>query len=234
MTIRTTPIRPSNRNKCKEMNKGLQFASCLLLLGLGAAFALPGEAQNRPPKNRPEQKQQPRQERPLERSSARGDAHPNRPPAARESVVPNTHRPPERARNQENRPPSAAAQPPRTFNSLNPQEKQRTLDNYRNYQKLPPGQKLQMQEATQNWNRLTPEQKSHIKNDVMPRWQQLSPQRQRAIQQRLGVLKNMPESARNQHLADPNFTRGMSEEDKSMLRELSHLHVGGAPEPPNE
>jgi hypothetical protein len=44
----------------------------------------------------------------------------------------------------------------------------------------------------------------------------------------------MPESARNQHLADPNFTRGMSEEDKSMLRELSHLHVGGAPEPPNE
>src|SRR2546430_2754086 len=43
-----------------------------------------------------------------------------------------------------------------------------------------------------------------------------------------------PESARNQHLNDPNFTRGMSEEDKSMLRDLSHLHVGGAPEPPNE
>ena len=62
----------------------------------------------------------------------------------------------------------------------------------------------------------------------------LPPDRKRAIQQRLGVLKNMPESARNQHLSDPNFTRGMSEEDRATLRDLSHLHVGGAPEPPSE
>jgi hypothetical protein len=26
----------------------------------------------------------------------------------------------------------------------------------------------------------------------------------------------------------------MSEEDKATLRDLSHLHVGGAPDPPNE
>ena len=90
-----------------------------------------------------------------------------------------------------------------------------------------------MQESVQNWNRLTPEQKSHIKNEVLPKWQQLPPQRQRAIQQRLGVLKNMPESARNRHLDDPNFTRGMSEEDKVMLRDLAHQHVG-APDEPHE
>jgi hypothetical protein len=62
----------------------------------------------------------------------------------------------------------------------------------------------------------------------------MSPDRQRAIQNRLSVLQNMPESARNQHLNDPNFTRGMSDEDKSTLRDLSHLHVGGAPDPPNQ
>jgi hypothetical protein len=67
----------------------------------------------------------------------------------------------------------------------------------------------------------------------MPKWKQLPPQRQNAMQQRLGVLQNMPESARNRHLNDPNFTRGMSEEDKAMLRDLSHMHVG-APDPPNE
>src|SRR6266566_967885 len=78
------------------------------------------------------------------------------------------------------------------------------------------------------------EKQKHIRNDVLPKWQQLPPDRKRAIQQRLGVLKNMPESARNQHLSDPNFTRGMTDEDKSMLRDLSHLHVGGTPEPPNE
>jgi len=90
-----------------------------------------------------------------------------------------------------------------------------------------------MREAAQNWQRLTPEQQSHIKKDVLPKWQQMSPSQQRAIRQRLGVLQNMPESARNQHLNDPNFTRGMSEEDKAMLRDLSHMHVG-APDPPNE
>jgi len=90
-----------------------------------------------------------------------------------------------------------------------------------------------MREAAQNWRKLTTEQQSHIRNDVLPKWQQMSPPKQRAIRQRLGVLQNMPESARNQHLNDPNFTRGMSEEDKAMLRDLSHMHVG-APDPPNE
>lgn len=218
------------------MSRKPQLAACLFALGLGVLIAFSAEAQNRPPKNQTRQEQ--RQQR-QEQRSGRDQQHTNAPrnanrPPAREPVVPNTNRPPERARNQQNlnRPPQNTQ--PRNFNNLSPQEKQRALDNYRNYQKLPPGQKQQMQEAARNWNGLTPEQRSHIKNNVLPQWQQLPPQRQRAIQQRLGVLKNMPESARNQHLNDPNFTRGMNEDDKAMLRDLSHLHVGGAPEPPNE
>src|SRR5579859_367208 len=220
------------------MNRRFQFAGLLMALALGVLVAFPAHGQNRPPKNqaRQEQRQQ-RQEQHPGRDQQRASAprNPNRPPASSPSVAPNINRPPERARNQQNlnRPP-ANTQQPRNFNNLNPQEKQRTLDNYKKYQNLSPGQRQQVQEAAQNWNRLSPEQRSHIKNDVLPRWQQLPPQRQRAIQQRLGVLKNMPESARNQHLADPNFTRGMTEEDKSMLRDLSHLHVGGAPDAPNE
>jgi len=62
----------------------------------------------------------------------------------------------------------------------------------------------------------------------------MPPERRQAIQQRLRVLQNMPESARNQRLNDPNFTRGMSDDDRATLRDLSHLHVGGAPDPPNE
>jgi hypothetical protein len=79
---------------------------------------------------------------------------------------------------------------------------------------------------------MTPQQRDHIKNDVLPNWRTLPPQRKKAIEQRLGVLQNMPEFARNQHLNDPNFTRGMSPEDRATLRDLSHLHVGGAPDPP--
>ncbi len=221
------------------MKTKLQFGTWLLTLGVGVSIAFPAEAQNRPPKpqqeRRQEQRQEHHQERPSERRNDRNQGNPNRPPTTNQSVVPNSNRPPERARNQQstNRPPANTA-PQRNLNNLSPQERQRTLDNYRNYQRLPQGQRLQMQEAARNWGRMTQEQKNHVKNDVMPKWQQLPPQRQRAIQQRLGVLKNMPESARNQHLSDPNFTRGMTDEDKSMLRDLSHLHVGGTPEPPNE
>jgi len=81
---------------------------------------------------------------------------------------------------------------------------------------------------------MTPEQRDHVRNEVLPKWKQMPPDRRQAIQQRLRVLQNMPESARNQRLNDPNFTRGMSEEDRATLRDLSHLHVGGAPDPPGE
>jgi len=80
---------------------------------------------------------------------------------------------------------------------------------------------------------MTPQQQSHIRNDVLPKWRQMPVERRQVIRQRLSVLQNMPESARNQRLNDPNFTRGMSEEDKATLRDLSHMHVG-APDPPSQ
>src|SRR5690242_20717830 len=116
------------------MKREFQFGSWLIALGLGAAMALPLEAQNRPPKPRQEQRQErrqqqrqePRQERRNERPNVRNQGNPNRPPATSQSVVPNTNRPPERAHNQQNRPPSAYAPPQRNLNSLSPQERQRT------------------------------------------------------------------------------------------------------------
>jgi hypothetical protein len=136
--------------------------------------------------------------------------------------------------NNPNRPPSAyTPPPPKKFSELNPQEKKKVVDSYNKQRNLTPEKRQQIDERIRKWNQLTPEQQNHIRTDVMPKWKQLPPQRQNAMQQRLGVLQNMPESARNRHLNDPNFTRGMSEEDKAMLRDLSHMHVG-APDPPNE
>jgi Protein of unknown function (DUF3106) len=117
---------------------------------------------------------------------------------------------------------------------MSPEDRQRLAQAQRKFSQLPPQKQQEVREAARNWGRLTPEQQGHIKNDVLPKWKQLPPERQKAISQRLGVLQNMPESARNQHLSDPNFTRGMSDEDRATLRDLSHMHVGGAPGPPGE
>jgi hypothetical protein len=116
---------------------------------------------------------------------------------------------------------------------MSPQDRQKLAQREEQFRRLPPQKQQEMRQAANNWGKLTPEQQNHIKNDLSPKWQQMSPQRQKAISNRLAVLQNMPESARNRHLNDPNFTRGMSEEDKAMLRDLSHQHVG-APDQPQE
>jgi hypothetical protein len=218
------------------MKAKLQFGAWLLAAGIGATIALPANAQNRPPKPRQEQRQERRQERPQAQRNERSHGNANRPPVRQQSITPNTNRPPERARNQQNlnRPPSAYTPPARDFNSLNRQQQQKAIENNRDFQRRTPAERQRIKQGLENWNRLTPQQQSHIKNEVMPKWRQLPPDRQRAIGSRLNVLQNMPESARNRHLEDPNFTRGMSEEDKATLRDLAHLHVGGAPDEPHE
>src|SRR5216683_3777730 len=236
------------------MKRKLQFAGWLT--ALCAVLALPAFAQgpranwaqnkqdNKPPKQQQRQEQRPQQQRQEQRRENRQPRQESRrTPIERQNSGAN--RPPSSNPNRAdmmgqpnanpNRPPSSYTRPQkRDFNSLSPREKQKVLEDNRRLQRLPPAQRQELQERAQVWSRLTPEQRQHIQNNVLPKWQQLPPDRKRAIQQRLGVLKNMPESARNQHLNDPNFTRGMSEEDKATLRDLSHMHVGGAPEPPNE
>jgi predicted Fe-S protein YdhL (DUF1289 family) len=230
------------------MRRRLQFAGWWLALAMSAAVAVPSFAQ-RPPANpapnRPAARPPGPQRQPQRQPQTQAHPQPQRAPQARnERPNPGANRSPNsngnRAgattpNNNSNRPLSAYAPPPkRNFNDLSPQDKQKVVQSYKNFQKLPPAQRQQQKEAAANWSKLTPDQKNHIRNDVIPKWKQMPADRQRAISQRLGVLQNMPESARNQHLNDPNFTRGMSEQDKATLRDLSHMHVGGAPETPNE
>jgi Protein of unknown function (DUF3106) len=159
----------------------------------------------------------------LPHQNARSDRPPNAadvpPNAPRPTVAPNT-----------NRPPVSQSNPQERWRNMSPADRQRALQNEKRLQNMSPSQQQVLRDRAQVWNRMTPEQRDHVRNDVLPRWRQMPPDRKQAIRNRLRVLQNMPESARNQRLNDPNFTHGMSEEDKSTLRDLSHLHVGGAPE----
>ncbi len=225
------------------MKLRLQFAGCIIALGISAGLALPSAAQQPRNNDRPSRQQQiPKQEHRQERRQDRPARPPQRagtPSPQRERAYtppprnPETNNPPAgfaRPFGGGNRPPNATIRP----RDLSPEERQRLQQNQRRFERLTPQQKDDMRRRAEVWQRMTPVQQAHIKNDVLPKWKQLQTDRQRAIQHRLAVLQNMPESARNQHLNDPNFTRGMSEEDKATLRDLSHLHVGGAPEPPGE
>jgi hypothetical protein len=202
----------------------LQFGGWFCGLALGAALASPCTAaqhsKDRPPRA---ERQEARPGRPAE--TRRNDRPPN---ATHAENAP-------RFRGNENR--SPVAPPPNAqerFRNMTPLERQRLAQNAERFRNMTPAQRQQLQERVGVWQKMTPGQRDHVRNDVLPKWKQMPPDRRQAIQQRLRVLQNMPESARNQRLNDPNFTRGMSAEDKNTLHDLSHLHVGGAPEPPNE
>jgi hypothetical protein len=136
--------------------------------------------------------------------------------------------------------------------SLNPQQRDRVLQNSRAFQNLSPEKQNKIRQQLNQWDRmspqqqdslrqneniwrgLSPEQQQHIKTDVLPKWRQMPWDRQQMMKQKLGVLQNMPESARNQRLNDPNFTNGMNDDEKSMLHDLSHTHIGGVSDAPQQ
>jgi len=122
----------------------------------------------------------------------------------------------------------------RAFQNLSPDKQNKIRQQFNQWDHMSPNQRADLREKEQTWRSLSPEQRDHIKSDVLPKMRQMPWDRQQMINQKLSVLKNMPESARNQRLNDPNFTRGMSDDEKSVLHDLSHMHVGGAPDSPGE
>ena len=121
----------------------------------------------------------------------------------------------------------------KAFQGLSPDKQNRIRQQFNQWDRMSSTQQADLRQKENTWRNLTPDQRDHIKNDVLPKWRQMPWDRQQVMKQKLGVLQNMPESARNQRLNDPNFTRGLSEDEKSTLQDLSHMHVG-APDPPNE
>jgi hypothetical protein len=60
----------------------------------------------------------------------------------------------------------------------------------------------------------------------------MPPVRRQAILQRLHSLRNMTETERQAKLTDPAFTEGLNPDEREMLGQLAHLHVGMAPDAP--
>jgi Protein of unknown function (DUF3106) len=143
--------------------------------------------------------------------------------------------------------------PPQAIERLQdmpPARQEQFLRNNQRFLSLPPEQQAQIRQRLQAWNRLTPdkqqalrdrqrvweqmtpEQQRSVRESLFPRWQQLPPERRQAILQRLHSLRNMSEADRQAKLNDPAFVQGLNPDDREMLGQLAHLHVGMAPDPP--
>jgi Protein of unknown function (DUF3106) len=143
--------------------------------------------------------------------------------------------------------------PPKAIERLQdmtPERQEQFFRNNQRFQNLPPEQQAQIRQRLEAWNRLTPEQQQalrdrqrvweqmtpeqqrNVRQSLLPRWQQMPPPRRQAILQRLHSLRNMTEAERQAKLSDPAFVEGLNPEDREMLGQLAHLHVGMAPDSP--
>jgi len=141
--------------------------------------------------------------------------------------------------------------PPKAFERLQdmpPDRQERFLQNNQRFKNLPPDQQEQIRQRLQAWNKLTPaqqqefrerqrvweqmtpDQQREVRQTLLPRWQQLPPPRRQAIMQRLHQLRDLSEPERQSRLNDPSFVEGLNPEDREMLGQLAHLHVGMAPD----
>lgn len=149
--------------------------------------------------------------------------------------------------------PNANKLPPKAIERLQdmtPARQEQFFRNNQRFQNLPAEQQAQIRQRLDAWNRLTPdqqqalrdrqsvweqmtpEQQRNVRQSLLPRWQQMPPVRRQAILQRLHSLRNMTETERQAKLNDPAFTEGLNPDDREMLGQLAHLHVGMAPDSP--
>jgi uncharacterized protein DUF3106 len=118
------------------------------------------------------------------------------------------------------------------FLSLPPEQQAQIRQRLQAWNRLTPGQQQALRDRQSVWEQMTPEQQRNVRQLLLPRWRQMPPVRRQAILQRLHLLRNMSEADRQAKLNDPAFVEGLNPEDREMLGQLAHLHVGMAPDSP--
>lgn len=118
------------------------------------------------------------------------------------------------------------------FLSLPPEQQAQIRQRLEAWNRLTPEQQQELRDRQRVWEQMTPEQQRNVRQSLLPRWQQMPPARRQAILQRLHSLRNMSETERQAKLNDPAFVEGLNPEDREMLGQLAHLHVGMAPDAP--
>jgi predicted Fe-S protein YdhL (DUF1289 family) len=116
------------------------------------------------------------------------------------------------------------------FRNLPPDQQARIRERLEAWNKLTPVQQQEFRERQRIWEQMTPDQRREVQQTLLPRWQQMPPQRRQTIMQRLHQLRDLSESGRQAKLNDPSFVDGLNAEDREMLGQLAHLHVGMAPD----
>jgi hypothetical protein len=109
------------------------------------------------------------------------------------------------------------------FKSMPPEKQQQIRQNLQNYNRLSPTERNAMKDRAETWGHMSPEQKNYVQQTLLPKWQQMSPDRKQAVTDRLHTLQGMTPADRQKSMNDPQFMRGLSPDEQSVLRGLDQV-----------
>jgi Protein of unknown function (DUF3106) len=125
--------------------------------------------------------------------------------------------------------------------NMSPEEQERFLENNQRFQNLPPERQAQIRRNLQKWNSLSPAEKDQMidrskrlgqlspekrqlyQDQILPKWQQMSPDRRQVVLGRLHTLEGMPPEQQQRALSDPRFMQGLTPDEQGVLRNLNSL-----------
>ncbi len=112
------------------------------------------------------------------------------------------------------------------FRSLPPQQQAQIRNNLPKWNNLSPTERNAMNDRARTWQRMSPQQRQYVQNNLLPKWQSMSPQRKQIVTGRLHTLQGMSPAERQAALNDPQFMRGLSPDEQSVLRGLDSISPG--------
>ena len=72
---------------------------------------------------------------------------------------------------------------------------------------------------------MSPEQRQYVQRSLLPKWQQMSPERKQVVTGRLHTLQGMTPASRQKALNDPQFMHGLNPDEQSVLRGLDSCAI---------
>lgn len=113
----------------------------------------------------------------------------------------------------------------RFLQNLNPRQRQEVMRRLQDWNRRTPAERQVMIERERVWQRMSPEQRQRARTEIFPRWQRLPQERRQAIQRRLRALAPLNEEERAARLQNEEFLRGLSDDDRALLRDLADLRL---------
>jgi len=117
------------------------------------------------------------------------------------------------------------------FRNMTPEQQARIRQNLQQWNQLSPQQRQEMRNRQKVWASLTPQEREYVRDTILPRWQNMLPERKALVSQRLRQLQGLDDAQRQAKLNDPAFVDGLNPDEQEMLRSLSRLRVGAGDAP---